>query len=107
MESFYRGRVRLAVHGYTLNVRFDPLYVSNVLRENFKDARALFFHPLLSIHYAHLAMLTDCGIVNAAEARQLRDALDSISAIDAEHITYDAGLRGSLLLCRTADHQRH
>jgi argininosuccinate lyase len=70
-------------------VRFDPEYVSQVLNENFEDAKALFLSPLLAIHYAHLVMLADRGIVTAADARAIRDALDGIS-IDAIKCTpYD------------------
>src|SRR5258705_162974 len=58
---------------------FDPEYVSRVLRENFEDAKTLFLSPLVAIHYAHLVMLWRRGIVSAADARVLRDALDSIS----------------------------
>src|SRR5258705_13925067 len=58
---------------------FDPEYVSRVLRENFEDAKTLFLLPLVAIHYAHLVMLRRRGIVSAADARALRDALDSIS----------------------------
>ena len=43
---------------YTAAVSFDPKYVAHVLAENFRDAKALFLEPLLSIHYAHLVMLT-------------------------------------------------
>src|SRR5258705_108898 len=58
---------------------FDPEYVSRVLRENFEDAKTLFLSPLVAIHYANLVMLRRRGIVSAADARVLRDALDSIS----------------------------
>ena len=46
-----------------LLVRFDPEYVSQVLNENFEDAKTLFLSPLLAIHYAHLVMLADRGII--------------------------------------------
>ena len=60
-------------------MRFDPEYVSHVLNENFEDAKTLFLAPLMAIHYAHLVMLADRGIIGAADARALREALDSIS----------------------------
>jgi argininosuccinate lyase len=68
---------------------FDPEYVSRVLREHFEDAKALFLSPLISINYAHLVMLRDRGIVTAADARALRDALDSISVADLRSAQYD------------------
>jgi argininosuccinate lyase len=70
-------------------VRFDPEYVSQVLNENFEDAKALFLSPLLAIHYAHLVMLADRGIVAAADARSIRDALDAISVNDVKRTPYD------------------
>jgi argininosuccinate lyase len=70
-------------------VRFAPEYVAQVLHENFEDAKALFLSPLMAIHYAHLVMLADRGIVSAADARVLRQALDSISLSDVRAVTYD------------------
>jgi len=57
---------------------FAPAYITNVLSENFEDAKVLFFSPLMSIHYAHLVMLRRQGIVSAETARAVRDALDRI-----------------------------
>ena len=68
---------------------FDPEYISRVLRENFEDAKALFLSPLIAIDYAHLVMLRERGIVTAADARALRDALDSISVADIGRAEYD------------------
>ena len=59
-------------------MRFSPEYVSNVLNDNFEDAKALLLGPLMAIHYAHLVMLTEQGIVSAADAHALRVALDGI-----------------------------
>ena len=70
-------------------MRFAPEYVSCVLNENFEDAKRLFLAPLMSIHYAHLVMLADRGIVSAADARVLRQALDSISQADVHAVQYD------------------
>jgi len=68
---------------------FDPQYIDHVLSENFEDAKALFLSPLMAVHYAHLVMLADRGIVSAADARTLRDALDSISVSDVRATPYD------------------
>jgi len=70
-------------------MNFDPQYVDHVLSENFEDAKALFLSPLMAIHYAHLVMLADRGIVTAGDARALRDALDSISLADVRATPYD------------------
>jgi argininosuccinate lyase len=71
-------------------VRFDPQYVEQVLNENFEDAKALFLSPLMAIHYAHLVMLAERGIIAAADARTLRDALDSISISEVRSAPYDS-----------------
>src|SRR5215216_5651107 len=70
-------------------MRFDPEYVSHVLNENFEDAKTLFLAPLITIHYAHLVMLADRGIISAADAHALREALDSISVSDVRRTPYD------------------
>jgi argininosuccinate lyase len=70
-------------------MKFDPQYIDQVLSENFEDAKALFLPPLMAIQYAHLVMLADRGILTAADARTLRDALDSISVADIRATPYD------------------
>jgi len=71
-------------------MRFAPEYVSSVLNENFEDAKELLLAPLMAIHYAHLVMLAERGIVNAGAARALRDALDAISLDRVRRATYDS-----------------
>ena len=68
---------------------FDPEYVSQVLTDNFEDAKTLFLSPLMAIHYAHLIMLTDCGIIARDDARVIRGALDAISESDVRRTPYD------------------
>jgi argininosuccinate lyase len=70
-------------------MRFAPEYVSNVLNENFEDAKTLLFGPLLSIHYAHLVMLVERGIVTRADAQALRAALDTITEARVRDVRYD------------------
>jgi argininosuccinate lyase len=70
-------------------VRFAPEYVAQVLNENFEDAKTLFLSPLMAIHYAHLVMLADRGIIDPADARSIREALDSISLAEVRAVTYD------------------
>jgi argininosuccinate lyase len=70
-------------------MRFDPEYVSQVLNENFEDAKALFLSPLIAIHYAHLVMLADRGVIPGPQARVLREALDSISVNAIRQTPYD------------------
>jgi argininosuccinate lyase len=70
-------------------MNFDPQYIDQVLSENFEDAKALFLPPLMAIQYAHLVMLADRRILTAADARTLRDALDSISVADIRATPYD------------------
>jgi argininosuccinate lyase len=70
-------------------MRFAPEYVTNVLTDNFEDAKQLLLAPLISIHYAHLVMLHERGIIGAADARALRDALNAISLDKVRRATYD------------------
>src|SRR5436189_4674701 len=68
---------------------FSPDYVRLVLRENFEDAKQLLLDPLMAIHYAHLTMLADRGIVSRADARAIRDALDGIDLAAVRHLVFD------------------
>jgi len=68
---------------------FSPDYVRIVLNENFEDAKTLFLDPLMSIHYAHLVMLHDTGIVSTADARTIRRALDAIDIEAVRKSVYD------------------
>lgn len=70
-------------------MRFDAEYVSCVLNENFEDAKAQFLAPLMRIHYAHLVMLTEQGIVPPAAAHAVRQALDDISEEAVRAARYD------------------
>ncbi len=69
--------------------RFAPEYVKYVLNDNFEDAKAELLAPLMAIHYAHLVMLAETGIVAREEARAIRDALDRISQIEVREAPYD------------------
>jgi argininosuccinate lyase len=68
---------------------FSPDYVRIVLNENFEDAKTLFLEPLMSIHYAHLVMLHDTGIVSTADARAIKRALDGINLDAVRQTVYD------------------
>ena len=70
-------------------MKFSPDYVRIVLNENFEDAKAQFLAPLMAIHYAHLVMLAEQGIVSRAEARSIRAALDAIPLEDVRAVHYD------------------
>jgi len=70
-------------------VPFDPQYVATVLGENFRDAKALFVEPLISIHYAHLVMLADRNILGRDDARALRDVLDALSIPRLRQASFD------------------
>jgi len=72
-----------------VSVAFSPDYVRIVLNENFEDAKALFLAPLMAIHYAHLAMLVEQGIVSAPDARAIRGALDRIDLDRVRRVAYD------------------
>jgi argininosuccinate lyase len=70
-------------------MKFAPEYVACVLNENFEDAKELFLSPLMAIHYAHLVMLVQQGIVDREDGRRLRSALDSISQDAVQRVRYD------------------
>ncbi len=71
-------------------MRFAPEYVSNVLNENFEDAKALLLAPLMAIHYAHLVMLVERRIVSPEDGHALRVALDGISLDSVRSAAYDS-----------------
>jgi argininosuccinate lyase len=74
---------------YSPLMRFAPEYVRHVLHENFEDAKALFLSPLLAVHYAHLVMLAERGIVSAGDAHAIRLALDGISEEGVRRVSFD------------------
>ncbi len=67
----------------------SPEYIRLVLNENFEDAKALFLAPLMAIHYAHLTMLAETGIVSKSDARTIRSALDGIDVAQVRGVAYD------------------
>src|SRR5215471_444630 len=74
---------------YSRLMPFAPEYVTNVLNDNFEDAKVLFLSPLMAIEYAHLVMLADRRIVSTKDAHTLRRALDSISLTEVRRVAYD------------------
>jgi argininosuccinate lyase len=70
-------------------MKFAPEYVFCVLSENFEDAKAQLLLPLLSIHYAHLVMLAERGILSRGDARAIRDGLDRIVPDEVRAAKYD------------------
>jgi argininosuccinate lyase len=70
-------------------VKFAPDYVACVLNDVFEDAKAQFLAPLMAIHYAHLVMLTEQGILARNDAGVLAAALDSIDLDEVRRVQYD------------------
>jgi len=68
---------------------FSPEYVKYVLNENFEDAKSQFLAPLMSIHYAHLAMLAKQGIVSPDDAHTIRAALDTVRQDEVRRTPFD------------------
>ena len=68
---------------------FAPEYMTCVLNENFEDAKELFLRPQMAIHYAHLVMLAEQGIISPDAAHQRRQALDAISEDHIRAAPYD------------------
>ena len=67
---------------------FAPDYIRLVLNDNFEDAKALLVGPMMAIHYSHLVMLARQGIVSAADARHIRDALRGINLDELRSVPY-------------------
>jgi argininosuccinate lyase len=70
-------------------VPFAPEYISCVLTDNYEDAKTHFLAPLRAIHFAHLVMLAERGIVTASDAHALRQALDAVSQDDIRKSSFD------------------
>ena len=70
-------------------MKFAPDYVACVLNDNFEDAKAHFLSPLIAIHYAHLVMLAEQGILSAADARTIAAALGAIDLDAVRRVHYD------------------
>ncbi|UCF37041.1 MAG: argininosuccinate lyase [Acidobacteriota bacterium] len=70
-------------------MKFAKEYIETVLAQNFEDAKRLFFQPLMDVHYAHLIMLEEVGILTRPEARELVLALDRITFSRIEPVAYD------------------
>jgi argininosuccinate lyase len=68
---------------------FSPDYMRLVLSEAFEDAKRLFIGPLMAIHYAHLTMLTEQGIVSIDDACAIRQGLDAIDQAALAEVSYD------------------
>jgi argininosuccinate lyase len=65
-----------------------PAYAAHVLRPAFDDARRLLFAPMLAANVAHLVMLAETGIVDAAVAGRALAALQEIAAGGANAFRY-------------------
>ena len=87
-------------------MKFAPEYVTYVLNENFEDAKALFLSPLMAIHYAHLVMLAEQGIVSRADAHAIRAGARRHLAGRRPRRRLRRHLRGSVLLRRAPDRRR-
>ena len=71
-------------------MKFAPDYVACVLNDVFEDAKAQFLSPLMAIHYAHLVMLVEQGIVSRGRwPRAFAAALDSVDLDAVRQVQYD------------------
>src|SRR5262245_6038763 len=70
-------------------MKFHPPYSSNSINETFHDAKAHLRSPLMAIHYAHLVMLVERGIVSREDGRRIRQALDAVSQDEIQRARYD------------------
>jgi argininosuccinate lyase len=69
---------------------FSAEYIRLVLARHFEDAKSLFLRQLFDIHYAHLAMLAETGIVSRDIARAIRQGLDAIDLDVLRSTPYDS-----------------
>jgi argininosuccinate lyase len=69
---------------------FSAEYVRLVLADHFEDAKTLFLIPLFDIHYAHLVMLAETGIISREDARAIRRALDGTDLEVLRASVYDS-----------------
>jgi argininosuccinate lyase len=68
---------------------FHPSYIQFVLDQNFEDAKARLLEPLMAIHYAHLVMLAEQGIVSSPDAAAIREGLRAVSLDEVRKARYD------------------
>ena len=68
---------------------FAPEYVSCVLNEIFEDAKSLLLEPMMAMHYAHLVMLAERGIVSTSDAHVIRGALDAVPLDEVRRTRFD------------------
>lgn len=66
-----------------------PVYADTVLAVNFSDAQRYLLDALLEIHYAHLLMLTQQGIVPKNVARCCLNGLDNLDRAAVAAARYD------------------
>src|SRR5581483_824220 len=66
-----------------------PVYADTVLAVNFSDAQRYLLDALLEIHYAHLLMLTQQGIVPQNVARCCLNGLDKLDRAAVAAARYD------------------
>ena len=67
-------------------------YTETVLAVNFADAQKHFLDPLLEIHYAHGVMLTEQGILNRDEAREIFRGLNQLDRNALRTAGYDGSV---------------
>ena len=65
-----------------------PDYARHILRPFFEEGKQLLFAPMLAANAAHLIMLAATGIIPAAQAGRVLDALRRIEAEGAESFGY-------------------
>ena len=66
-----------------------PLYAETVLEPNFEDAKKYFLDALLEIHYAHIRMLAQQGILSSVEEQTLRAGLNHLNRDEIARARYD------------------
>lgn len=70
-------------------MRFAPEYVETVLEPIFRDFRDAFGEDLLDIHFAHLLMLVQTGILDRASGVRIGSALEALAAEGFQGAEFD------------------
>ncbi|SEM99150.1 argininosuccinate lyase [Lihuaxuella thermophila] len=64
-------------------------YVECLLKPVFNDQRDYLFHAMFQVHRAHVLMLCDKGILSAADAKKILQAVEELSRCNHKELQYD------------------
>jgi argininosuccinate lyase len=68
------------------------IYARHVLKPYFRDAKRLYYEPMLAANEAHVVMLLQQGIISRENARSLLAAIADVRAAGVDAFHYEAGV---------------